>query len=35
MPARITHRQFYSRGGFSNPRQFRKMWGSEWTYWEM
>lgn len=30
---RISKRQFYLAGGFSNPRQHRKMKSGVWTYW--
>ena len=30
---RLSKEQFYANGGFSNPRQFRKMIGGVWTYW--
>jgi hypothetical protein len=32
MPQRITKREFYLNGGFSNPRQFRKMVAGKWCY---
>lgn len=35
MYRQITKESFYRGGGFSNPRQFRKMQGGEWTYWEI
>jgi hypothetical protein len=31
---RISKKQFYARGGFAAPRQYRKMRGRAWTYWE-
>jgi len=31
---RISKKQFYADGGFSNPKLFRKMRGSAWTYWK-
>ena len=30
---RISKRQFYLAGGFSNPHQHRKMKSGAWTYW--
>lgn len=30
---RISKRQFYRAGGFSNPHQHRKMKSGCWTYW--
>jgi len=30
---RLTKAEFYSRGGFANPHQFRTMLGKAWTYW--
>lgn len=31
--ARIRKRTWYLNGGFSNPRQYRRMVGGVWTYW--
>lgn len=33
MKEKITKEQFYRLGGFSNPKLFRIMRGSAWTYW--
>lgn len=30
---RITKKEFYQRGAFSNPSLHRKMRGGKWTYW--
>jgi hypothetical protein len=32
---KITKEQFYSYGGFANPKLFRKQDGDGWSYWEM
>ena len=31
---RLSKQQFYSRGGFRNPHQFRVTRKGKWTYWE-
>lgn len=31
-PTRISHREFYLGGAFSNPNYFRKMQSDTWTY---
>lgn len=30
--ARISKKDFYARGGFANPKQYRKMLGNSWAY---
>ena len=32
---RITKAEFYSRGGFTNPRLIRKMISNRWFYYEV
>lgn len=31
-PIKITKREFYNLGGFSNPELFRKMISNKWVY---
>lgn len=33
--ARISRKEFYRTGGFSNPANFRKGLGRSWSYWRM
>lgn len=35
MPYRITKTQFYAGGGLGNPKQFRRMVGGYWTYYNI
>ncbi len=32
---KISKKEFYAIGGFSNPKLFRKMIGNNWKYWSM